>query len=144
MAGFTGIIKTLADLIAQTTAADTDVMIIGTTSPKKITIANLKEALGINALNRNITDLANLSNMKMVWVNQSGTYTFPLPIGKMAIVCTYNGIYPHYSGSGSISANQLVTKGTETVITSVNNTARTVSVYNNAGGATQAVILMPI
>lgn len=80
----------------------------------------------------------------MVWVNQSGTYTFPLPIGKMAIVCTYNGIYPHYSGSGSISANQLVTKGTDTVITSVNNTARTVSVYNNAGGATQAVILMPI
>lgn len=53
MAGFTGIIKTLADLTAQTTAADTDVMPIGATSPKKITIANLKEALGINAINRN-------------------------------------------------------------------------------------------
>lgn len=80
----------------------------------------------------------------MVWVNQSGTYTFPLPIGKMAIVCTYNGVYPHYSSTSGMSANQLAMKGTETVITSVNNTNRTVSVYNNAGGATQAVILMPI
>lgn len=97
-----------------------------------------------NSLNRNYEIFANLSNMKMVCVNQSGTYTFSLPIGKMAVVITYNGIYPHYSGSGGITANQLGMKGTETVITSVNNTTRTVNVYNNAGGATQAVILMPI
>ena len=80
----------------------------------------------------------------MVCVNQSGTYTFTLPVGKMAVVITYNGLYPHYSGSGGIVANQLVMKGTENVITSVNNTTRTVNVYNIAGGATQAVILMPI
>lgn len=56
---FSGIVKLLSELTEQTTAADTDVMPIGATSPRKITIANLKEVLGINALNRNITDLDN-------------------------------------------------------------------------------------
>lgn len=41
------------------------------------------------------------SNMDVVWVNQDGTYTFQLPAGRMAIVMTYHGIYPHYrSGAG--------------------------------------------
>lgn len=47
MAGFTGIIKTLSELTEQTTAADTDVIPIGASSPKKITFANLRKALGI-------------------------------------------------------------------------------------------------
>lgn len=82
--------------------------------------------------------------MDVVWINQDGTYTFPLPIGKMAVVITYHGIYPHYSYSGGISANQLGGDvENENVITSVNNTQHTVSVYNKGDGATQAVILMP-
>lgn len=82
--------------------------------------------------------------MKMVCINQTGTYTFPLPVGKMAVVITYRGIYPHYSSSSGITANQLVSFD-ENVITSANNTNRTVSVYAKDGkSATQAVILMPI
>ena len=84
------------------------------------------------------------SNMDVVWVNQEGAYTFPLPIGKMAVVITYRGIYPHYSSSSGISANQLGgDTENENVITSVNNAQHTVSVYNKGDGATQAVILMP-
>lgn len=84
------------------------------------------------------------SNMDVIWINQEGTYTFPLPIGKMAVVITYHGIYPHYSGSGGITANQLGgDTDNENVITSVNNSQHTVSVYNKGSGATQAVILMP-
>ena len=84
------------------------------------------------------------SNMDTVWINQEGTYTFSLPIGKMAVVITYHGIYPHYSSSSGISANQLGgDTENENVITSVNNAQRTVSVYNKGDGATQAVIFMP-
>lgn len=84
------------------------------------------------------------SNMDVIWVNQEGTYTFPLPIGKMAVVITYHGIYPHYSSSSGISANQLGgDTENENVITSVNNAQRTVSVYNKGDGVTQAVILIP-
>lgn len=84
--------------------------------------------------------------MDVVWINQDGTYTFtfPLPIGKMAVVITYHGIYPHYSSSSGIATNQLDGDSeSENVITSVNDTQRTVSVYNKGDGATQAVILMP-
>lgn len=84
------------------------------------------------------------SNMDVIWINQDGTYTFPLPIGKMAVVITYHGIYPHYSSSSGISANQLGgDTENENVITSVNNAQHTVSVYNKGDDATQAVILMP-
>lgn len=84
------------------------------------------------------------SNMDVVWVNQKGTYTFSLPIGKMAVVITYHGIYPHYSSQSQIQANQLGGDvENENVITNVNNAQRTVSVYNKGDGATQAVILIP-
>lgn len=84
------------------------------------------------------------SNMDVIWINQDGTYTFPLPIGKMAVVITYHGIYPHYSSSSGISANQLGGDvENENVVTSANNAQHTVSVYNKGDGATQAVILMP-
>ena len=84
------------------------------------------------------------SNMDVIWINQEGTYTFPLPIGKMAVVITYHGIYPHYSGSGGITANQLGgDEENENVVTSVNNNQHTVSVYNKESGATQAIILVP-
>ena len=99
------------------------------------------------ALNDKVTQLNSAlarSNMDIIWINQDGTYTFSLPIGKMAVVITYHGIYPHYSASSGIAANQLGGDSeNENVITSVNNTQRTVSVYNKDDGATQAVILMP-
>lgn len=86
------------------------------------------------------------SNMDVIWVNQDGAYIFSLPPGKMAIVMTYHGIYPHYhsSLSGIIQANQLGGDvQNENVITSVNNEQSTVSVYAKDDEATQAVILMP-
>ena len=62
----------------------------------------------------------------------------------MAVVITYHGIYPHYSSSSGITANQLGgDSDNENVITSVNNDQRTVSIYNKESGATQAIILVP-
>lgn len=55
MASFTGIIKTLQDLTAQTTAEDTDLIPIGTSVLKKISFANLRKALGVDALNSNMS-----------------------------------------------------------------------------------------
>lgn len=84
------------------------------------------------------------SNMDIVCINQDGTYTFTLPAGRMAIVMTYHGIYPHYSSSSGITANQLGGDDqNENVVTSVNNEQRTVSIYNKESGATQAVLLLP-
>ena len=86
------------------------------------------------------------SNMDVIWINQEGTYTFSLPAGKMAVLITYHGIYPHYHSieTGIIQANQLGGDvENENIITSVNNSQGTVSVYNIGDDATQAVILMP-
>ena len=41
-------------LAAQTTLSDSDYFIVGGSDAKKITVAQMKEALGINALNGNI------------------------------------------------------------------------------------------
>lgn len=46
----------IKDLAAQTTLADTDYFIVGGADAKKITVAQMKEALGINALNTKTTD----------------------------------------------------------------------------------------
>ena len=132
MAGLSGIVRKISDLVTGT-PADDDCFVFGKSDLEKITLAKLKDALGITS-----------SNMDILCINQEGTYTFPLPIGKMAVVITYHGIYPHYSGSGGITANQLGgDTDNENVITSVNNNQRTVSVYNKDSGATQAVILLP-
>lgn len=139
MAGLSGIVKKISDLVTGT-PADDDCFVFGKSDLKKITLAKLKDALGITSLNSAFMK----SNMDILWINQEGTYTFPLPIGKMAVVITYHGIYPHYSGSSGIIANQLGgDTDNENVITSVNNSQHTVSVYNKGSGATQAVILMP-
>ena len=139
MAGLSGIVKKISDLVTGT-PADDDCFVFGKSDLKKITLAKLKDALGITSINSAFAK----SNMDILWINQEGTYTFPLPIGKMAVVITYHGIYPHYSGSGGITANQLGDNtDNENVTTSVNNNQRTVSVYNKDSGATQAVILLP-
>ena len=139
MAGLSGIVRKISDLVTGT-PADDDCFIFGKTDLKKITLAKLKDALGITSINSSFAK----SNMDILWINQEGTYTFPLPIGKMAVVITYHGIYPHYSSSSGITANQLGgDEENENVVTSVNNNQRTVSVYNKDSGATQAVILLP-
>lgn len=46
----------IKDLAAQTTLQDTDYFIVGGEDAKKITVGQMKEALGINELNTNITD----------------------------------------------------------------------------------------
>lgn len=139
MAGLSGIVKKISDLVTGT-PADDDCFVFGKSDLKKITLAKLKDALGITSINSAFAK----SNMDILWINQEGTYTFPLPIGKMAVVITYHGIYPHYSGSSGITANQLGRDDqNENVITSVNNNQRTVSVYSKDSGATQAVILLP-
>lgn len=94
MAGFTGIIKTLADLTAQTTAVDTDVMPIGTTSPKKITIANLKEALGINALYRKFAVIVD------TFPSAGNTKTISYPSGFSVSNCMLIGINFYHSTLG--------------------------------------------
>lgn len=139
MAGLSGIVKKISDLVTGT-PADDDCFVFGKSDLKKITLAKLKDALGITYLSSAFAK----SNMDILWINQEGTYTFPLPIGKMAVVITYHGIYPHYSSSSGITANQLGgNEENENVVTSVNNNQRTVSVYNKDSGATQAVILLP-
>ena len=139
MAGLSGIVKKISDLVTGT-PADDDCFVFGKSDLKKITLAKLKDALGITSINSAFAK----SNMDILWINQEGTYTFPLPIGKMAVVITYHGIYPHYSSSSGITVNQLGGDDqNENVVTSVNNNQRTVSVYNKDSGATQAVILLP-
>ena len=76
MASFTGIIKTLQDLTAQTTAEDTDLIPIGTSVLKKITFANLRKALGVDALNSNIQNLKD---------SISGIYTANLSVPNITI-----------------------------------------------------------
>ena len=49
----------IKDLAAQTTLADTDYFIVGGADAKKITVAQMKEALGINELNTKITRIGN-------------------------------------------------------------------------------------
>lgn len=70
----------IKDLAAQTTLADTDYFIVGGADAKKITVAQMKEALGINALNTNTTypSLANLA---------TAGHGFTAPSNGIAVLC---------------------------------------------------------
>lgn len=107
MAGFTGIIKTLADLTAQTTAADTDVVPIGITSPKKITIANLKEALGIGELNRKFAVLTD------TFPSTGNIKTVPYPSGFTVLNCMLIGIVFYHNTFGWMQLPNDYTKTAE-------------------------------
>lgn len=52
----------IKDLAAQTTLSDTDYFIVGGADAKKITVSQMKEALGINELNTNISNLETSSD----------------------------------------------------------------------------------
>ena len=57
----------IKDLAAQTTLSDTDYFIVGGADAKKITVAQMKEALGINELNTNISSLQNSTDKMGVY-----------------------------------------------------------------------------
>ena len=57
MAGLSGIVKKISDLVTGT-PADDDCFIFGKTDLKKITLAKLKDALGITSLNSALGGLA--------------------------------------------------------------------------------------
>ena len=97
------------------------------------------------AVAKNLQDQITAQNTKIglrsVYVSQTGTYTFQMQPGTLALVITYYGIYPHYcTGNGQITANQLVIQDGENTITSVNG--NTVSVYNryDRNNMAQAII----
>lgn len=54
MAGLSGIVKKISDLVTGT-PADDDCFIFGKTDLKKITLAKLKDALGITSINSDLT-----------------------------------------------------------------------------------------
>ena len=88
-----------------------------------------------------IDELNTKIGLRSVYVSQTGTYTFQMRPGTLALVITYYGIYPHYcAGNGQITANQLVIQDGENTITSVNG--NTVSVYNryDRNNMAQAII----
>ena len=64
----------IKDLAAQTTLADTDYFIVGGADAKKITVAQMKEALGINALNTN-----KLSYSFITMTDSDNNYRFAAP-----------------------------------------------------------------
>lgn len=64
MAGLSGIVKKISDLVTGT-PADDDCFVFGKTSLKKITLANLKNALGINSLSSALKDNLNQNRIEL-------------------------------------------------------------------------------
>lgn len=73
MAGLSGIVKKISDLVTGT-PADDDCFIFGKTDLKKITLAKLKDALGITSINSALahlkcTGVADISGEKSITVD---------------------------------------------------------------------------
>ena len=58
MAGLSGIVKKISDLVTGT-PADDDCFVFGKSDLKKITLAKLKDALGITSINSSLTETEN-------------------------------------------------------------------------------------
>lgn len=69
---FSGEIKKPNEFVEKTTLSDTDVVMVGGDTLNKMTVSNLKEALGINTLNRNLQTLSTALNGLSV---ATSTYT---------------------------------------------------------------------
>ena len=78
-------------LAAQTTLSDSDYFIVGGSDAKKITVAQMKEALGINALNGKLDNKLNIDK-------------FSIPNGYIALNVTYRigglGFWPFLLSAG--------------------------------------------
>lgn len=73
MAGLSGIVKKISDLVTGT-PADDDCFIFGKTDLKKITLAKLKDALGITSINsalKNKIIIGSYQNAMMIITNQT-------------------------------------------------------------------------
>lgn len=99
---FSGIVKAIKDLVTGT-PADTDYFVYGNTDMKKISLPNLKTALGITALNSSlekmlkttqVTITSNQNGIADTGVSQNkyifGTFT---TTGVICIPMVYNGTY---------------------------------------------------
>lgn len=64
MAGLSGLVQTINELVAGTPSND-DCFIFGKTSLKKITLTNLKNALGIDSLNSALKDNLNQNRIEL-------------------------------------------------------------------------------
>lgn len=88
----------IKDLAAQTTMADTDYMIIGGADAKKITVAQMKEALGINKLNTEKTIYDSYNGMNIV-VRIKGSKSVKVKITGSPTVNLGTGTQYAYCGS---------------------------------------------
>lgn len=81
----------IKDLAAQTTLADTDYFIVGGADAKKITVAQMKEALGIDELNTNMKSLiwSYTVNAGSITVPANASYAFS---GKAPSLEGYNAV----------------------------------------------------
>lgn len=69
----------ISQLSAQTTLQDTDYFIVGGDDAKKITVAQMKEALGINTLNTNMRYFAKFDSPNFnLEANTTKTVTIPI------------------------------------------------------------------
>ena len=76
----------IKDLAAQTTLQDTDYFIVGGADAKKITVAQMKSALGINGLQEDVNEL-NTNNIQTVSLENGATGTLTVQkIGKIVYV----------------------------------------------------------
>ena len=100
----------IKDLAAQTTLSDTDYFIVGGADAKKITVAQMKEALGINELNTKL---------------QYTTQTQTSPNGWYNLVLRKSGRVVTIDGTMTLSTSY----NAGNVFFSIENTA-----YQNGGG----------
>ena len=99
-------------LTSQTTLQDTDYFIVGGDDAKKITVAQMKEALGINSLNTNIRYLKKFEYSPItLQANVTKNITIPLSglSGKTidAAIITLRGGMPYMASINSINSNAI-------------------------------------
>ena len=99
-------------LTSQTTLQDTDYFIVGGDDAKKITVAQMKEALGINSLNTNMRYLKKFEYSPItLQANVTKSVTVPLSglSGKTidAAIVTLRGGIPYMPSINSIDSSNI-------------------------------------
>lgn len=99
-------------LASQTTLQDTDYFIVGGDDAKKITVAQMKEALGINSLNTNMRYLKKFEYSPItLQANVTKNVTVPLSglSGKTidGAVVTLRGGMPYMASINSINSSRI-------------------------------------
>lgn len=99
-------------LTSQTTLQDTDYFIVGGDDAKKITVAQMKEALGINSLNTNMRYLKKIDYSPIsLQANVTKSVTVPVSglSGKIidGAIVTLRGGIPYMASINSIDSNAI-------------------------------------